>query len=328
MTAMQEPPEPVIEPVIEIDGLTKDYEVGMLKKRRVRALDHLSLTIRRGEIFGFLGPNGAGKTTTLKLLMRLIYPTSGTARILGQPIDDIATHARIGYLPENPYFYDYLSGRELLEYTGALFGLGKSLARQRAAELLDLIGLDGERADRQLRKYSKGMLQRTGIAQALVNDPEIVFMDEPMSGLDPIGRREIRDLLLALRRQNKTIFFSSHILSDVETLCDRAAIMTNGKLLRCGTVEELTMQDETTLEIVAVGADLAAFNAQRAAIASLLSASSTPNGIQIVINDEADIEPTLALIRLCNGHLMSINPKRRTLEDLFANREAKPAQES
>jgi ABC-2 type transport system ATP-binding protein len=323
MTAVQNPSDPVI----EIDGLTKDYEVGLVKKRRVRALDHLSLTIRRGEIFGFLGPNGAGKTTTLKLLMRLIYPTAGTARILGQPIDDVATHARIGYLPENPYFYDYLSGRELLEYTGALFSLNKQQARLRAAELLNMVGLDGERADRQLRKYSKGMLQRIGIAQALVNDPEIVFMDEPMSGLDPIGRREIRDLLLALRRQNKTIFFSSHILSDVETLCDRAAIMTNGKLLRCGTVEELTAQDETTLEIIAVGTDLAAFNAQRQTIASLQSLSSTPNGIQILINDEADIEQTLALIRQCNGHLISINPKRRTLEDIFASTEPKPEQE-
>src|SRR5689334_11515210 len=164
MTAVQNPSDPVI----EIDGLTKDYEVGLFKKRRVRALDQLSLTIHRGEIFGFLGPNGAGKTTTLKLLMRLIYPTAGSARILGQPIADVMTHARIGYLPENPYFYDYLSGRELLEYTGALFGIAKPLARQRAAELLNLVSLDSNRADRQLRKYSKGMLQRIGIAQALV----------------------------------------------------------------------------------------------------------------------------------------------------------------
>lgn len=318
MTALTNPSDTVI----EIDGLTKDYEVGTFKKRRVRALDHLSLTIRRGEIFGFLGPNGAGKTTTLKLLMRLIYPTSGTARILGQPIDDVATHARLGYLPENPYFYDYLSGRELLEYTGALFSLNKPLARRRAAELLNLVGLEGERADRQLRKYSKGMLQRVGIAQALVNDPEVVFMDEPMSGLDPIGRREIRDLLLALRRQNKTIFFSSHILSDVETLCDRAAIMTGGRLLRLGTVEQLTQQDETLLEIVAVGTDLTTFDAHSQTIASLQSVSPTPNGIQILINDEADIEQTIALVRLCKGHLMSINPKRRTLEDIFASSEA------
>lgn len=314
MTATPKSPDPVI----EIDGLTKDYEVGFFKKRRVRALDHLTLAIRRGEIFGFLGPNGAGKTTTLKLLMRLIYPTAGTARILGQPIDDVTTHARLGYLPENPYFYDYLSGRELLQYTGALFGLGKPQARRRTSELLDLVGLAGEQADRQLRKYSKGMLQRIGIAQALVNDPEIVFMDEPMSGLDPIGRREVRDLLLSLRRQNKTIFFSSHILSDVETLCDRAAIMAKGRLLHCGTVQELTAQNETALEIIAAGTDELAFNQQRHTIPSIQAANSTPNGIQILINDEADIEPTLALIRQCNGHLISINPKRRTLEDIFA----------
>jgi ABC-2 type transport system ATP-binding protein len=323
MTAMPDPPETVI----EIDQLTKDYEVGLFRKRRVRALDRLSLSVRRGEIFGFLGPNGAGKTTTLKLLMRLIYPTAGTARILGQPIDDVATHARIGYLPENPYFYDYLSGRELLEYTAALFGLAKPLARRRAAKLLEQVGLDGERADRQLRKYSKGMLQRIGIAQALVNDPEVVFMDEPMSGLDPIGRREIRDLLLALRCQNKTVFFSSHILSDVETLCDRAAIMTGGKLLRCGTVQELTMQDETTLEIVTAGADLEAFNARRQDIASLQSVTPTPNGMQVVISDEADAERAIALIRQCNGHLISINPKRRSLEDIFAGTESNSAPE-
>ncbi len=315
MTAAQTPSDTVI----EITGLTKDYETGLLKKRRVRALDQLTLSVRRGEIFGFLGPNGAGKTTTLKLLMRLIYPTAGTARILGQPIDDVATHARIGYLPENPYFYDYLSGRELLEYTGSLFGLSKAATRERATQLLERVGLDRDRADRQLRKYSKGMLQRVGIAQSLVNDPEVIFMDEPMSGLDPIGRREIRDLLLDLRRQAKTIFFSSHILSDVETLCDRAAIMSAGKLLRCGTVAELTMQDETTLEIVAVGISADTFEPSATAIASLLSVSPTPNGMQLLLKDEADVERVLALIHQHGGHLLSINPKRRALEDIFAN---------
>jgi ABC-2 type transport system ATP-binding protein len=311
-------PESACETVIEITGLTKDYEVELFKKRRVRALDNLTLTVCRGEIFGFLGPNGAGKTTTLKLLMRLIYPTAGTARILGHPIDDVATHARLGYLPENPYFYDYLSGRELLEYTAALFGLGKAAARVRATELLEQVGLDKDRADRQLRKYSKGMLQRIGIAQSLVNDPEVVFMDEPMSGLDPIGRREIRDLLLGLRRQNKTIFFSSHILSDVEMLCDRAAIMTAGKLLRCGTVAELTTQDDTALELVAVGIDYATLEAPAKSLASLLSLSPTPNGVQLIIGDETDVEGALALIHQHGGHLLSINPKRRTLEDIFA----------
>lgn len=304
--------------VIEIDGLTKDYEVGFLKKKKARALDHLTLQVHRGEIFGFLGPNGAGKTTTLKLLMRLIFPTEGTARILGHSIDDVDTRARIGYLPENPYFYDYLSGRELLEYTAALFGMAKKSARQKAVELLEMVGLEPARADRQLRKYSKGMLQRIGIAQALVNDPEVVFLDEPMSGLDPIGRREVRDLLLVLQKQNKTIFFSSHILSDVEALCDRAAILSQGKLLRCGTVQELTGNEDSSLEVVAVGIDMPALNRLSQSITSLMSATSTPNGVHLVLSDESEVDATLAIVRQCGGKLVSINPKRRSLEDIFS----------
>ncbi len=287
------------ETVIEIEGLTKDYEVGFLKKKSVRALDGLSLEVRKGEIFGFLGPNGAGKTTTLKLLMRLIYPTSGTARILGQPIQHADTRSRIGYLPENPYFYDYLSGRELLEQ----------------------VGLGDSRADRQLRKYSKGMLQRIGIAQALVNDPEVVFMDEPMSGLDPLGRREVRDLLLSLRNQGKTIFFSSHILSDVEALCDRAAILRKGKLIGCGTVEELTRDKASALEVIAVGLDHSLFERLSGQSDHLLSITSTPNGVHLVIGDESRVEETLNLIRRCGGKLVSINPKRKSLEDLFSRTE-------
>lgn len=310
-----------LDPVIEIRKLTKDYEVGFLKKQKVRALDHLTLQVYRGEIFGFLGPNGAGKTTTLKLLMRLIYPTTGTARILGHPIDDVSTRARIGYLPENPYFYDYLSGRELLLYTAALFGLTKSEARTRASELLSQVGLEPERANRQLRKYSKGMLQRIGIAQALVNDPEVVFLDEPMSGLDPLGRREVRDLLLALRQQHKTVFFSSHILSDIEALCDRAAILTRGKLLRCGTMQELTDQHDAALEVVAIGLEADSLPQFTASLPSLISATTTPNGAQFVLHDEREIEALLALIRQGGGHLVSINPKRRSLEDVFADPE-------
>jgi ABC-2 type transport system ATP-binding protein len=307
--------------VVEINQLTKDYEIGFLKKRKVRALDHLSLEVGQGEIFGFLGPNGAGKTTTLKLLMRLIYPTEGAAKILGQPIEDVATRSRIGYLPENPYFYDYLSGRELLEYTAALFGLPNEVARARGRELLALVGLDSDGADRQLRKYSKGMLQRIGIAQALVNDPEIVFMDEPMSGLDPIGRREVRDLLLSLRTQGKTVFFSSHILSDVEALCDRAAILRRGKLVRCGTVLELTGIDDSALEIVAIGIEPAALARFSHTVSSLQSATATPNGVHLVLGDEADIDGTLALIHQCGGRLVSINPRRVSLEDVFAGAE-------
>ena len=307
--------------VIEINNLTKDYEVGFLKKKRVRALDDLSLEVKRGEIFGFLGPNGAGKTTTLKLLMQLIYPTSGSARILGHSIADVSTRARIGYLPENPYFYDYLSGRELLEYTAALFGIPTREAGVRNNELLGQVGLDADRANRQLRKYSKGMLQRIGIAQALVNDPEIVFMDEPMSGLDPIGRREVRDLLLSLRQQGKTIFFSSHILSDVEALCDRAAILTRGKLVRCGTVDELTGVRDSAMEILATGISASELGRFSAAISSLESATATPNGVHLVLGDPGAIDEALALIRECSGKLVSINPRRASLEDLFAEAE-------
>lgn len=307
--------------VIDIIDLTKDYEVGFLKKRKVRALDQLNLEVRRGEIFGFLGPNGAGKTTTLKLLMRLIYPTHGSACILGHPVDDVSTRARVGYLPENPYFYDYLSGRELLEYTAALFGIPAEQARVRGTELLGVVGLDSDRANRQLRKYSKGMLQRIGIAQALVNDPEIVFMDEPMSGLDPIGRREVRDLLLSLRAQGKTVFFSSHILSDVEALCDRAAILSRGKLVRCGTVHELTDIEDAAVEVVALGIDSSALDRFSQTVSSLQSASATPNGVHLVLGDEGEIDDTLALIRECGGKLVSVNPRRASLEDIFADSE-------
>lgn len=303
--------------VIELTQLTKDYETGFLRKKRVRALDHLSLEVRRGEIFGFLGPNGAGKTTTLKLLMRLIYPTSGSARILGRAIDDVETHSRIGYLPENPYFYDYLTGRELLDYTAALFGMPRDVTATRGQELLALVGLDSSRANRQLRKYSKGMLQRIGIAQALVNDPEVVFLDEPMSGLDPIGRREVRDLLLSLREQGKTVFFSSHILSDVEALCDRAAILSRGKLHRCGTVQQLTGSGDSAFEVVAVGINPSALG-RFSEIASLQSATATPNGVHLVLSDDRGVDDALALIRDCAGSLVSVNPRRVSLEDLFA----------
>src|SRR5437868_11526669 len=216
--------------VVEIENLTKDYEVGFWRKRKVRALDGLTLQVEGGEIFGFLGANGAGKSTTMKLLMRLIYPTAGRAAILGRDISDVSMHARIGYLPEHPYFYDYLTARELLEYCAELFGYPRPDCRQRAEDLLTLVRLDEQSWDKQLRKFSKGMLQRVGLAQALVNEPEIVFLDEPMSGLDPVGRREIRDLIASLRQTGTTVFLCSHILADIEVLCDRAAILQRGRL--------------------------------------------------------------------------------------------------
>ena len=309
------------EVVIDIQDLTKDYKLGFVKKRSVRALDHLTLQVRRGEIFGFLGPNGAGKTTTLKLLMSLIFPTGGSARILGQPIDHVGTRSRIGYLRENPYFYDYLSGRELLRYTAALFSIPPKKAEDRANELIKLVGLDEEAAGRQLRKYSKGMLQRIGIAQALVNDPEIVFMDEPMSGLDPIGRREVRDLLLSLREQGKTVFFSSHILSDVELLCDRAGILRRGSLVRCGSMQEMTENQGANVEVIAVGLDISRVTAFLGSLDSVHSIVESHNGIRLLLQNESSVDGALSLIRQAGGRLVSVNPQRASLEDIFSGTE-------
>src|SRR3954454_5928711 len=225
-------------PAIRMDALTKDYAVGFWRKRPYRALDQLTLDIGSGEVFGFLGPNGAGKTTTLKLLMQLIFPTSGSAEILGRPVGDVGARRRIGYLPENPYFYDYLTAEELLHYFGRLFGLSGPDRRRRVDSLLDRVGIAGERR-LQLRKFSKGMLQRVGIAQALLNDPEVIFLDEPMSGLDPIGRRDVRSLILDLRDQGRTVFFSSHILADAEALCRRVAVVAGGRLAASGTLTDI-----------------------------------------------------------------------------------------
>src|SRR6187397_1417790 len=218
--------------------LTKDYAIGFWRKRPYLALDRLSLEVEAGEVFGFLGPNGAGKTTTLKLLMQLVYPTSGRAELLGKPIGDLSAKRRIGYLPENPYFYDHLSAEELLRYFAGLFGYRGADARRRVEGLLDEVGIGAERK-LQLRKFSKGMLQRVGIAQALINDPELVIFDEPMSGLDPLGRREVRSLILGLRDRGCTVFFSSHVLSDAEALCSRVGIVARGRLMTTGRLTDM-----------------------------------------------------------------------------------------
>lgn len=304
--------------VVEIENLTKDYEVGFWRKRKVRALDGLTLSVEGGEIFGFLGANGAGKTTTLKLLMRLIYPTEGLARILGRDINDTGMHARIGYLPENPYFYDYLTARELLEYFAELFGYDKTARRQRAAELLAQVQLDEKSWDKQLRKFSKGMLQRVGLAQAIINDPEIVFLDEPMSGLDPVGRREVRDLIAGLRARGKTVFMCSHILSDIEVLCDRVAIMRSGKLAETGRLEELRARagESGRVEILAAGTDAETI---LQAMPVLKDAHITPTtvGARIEVADEKDVDAALAALRQAGGRLVSVQPVRQSLEELF-----------
>jgi ABC-2 type transport system ATP-binding protein len=308
-------------PVIEIENLSKDYETGFWKKRRVRALDRLSLTVGAGETFGFLGPNGAGKTTTLKILMRLMFPTEGRARILGHDIADRRMHARIGYLPERPYFYDYLTPREFMEYCAELFGFQKDARRRRAEELLALVHLEEKSWDKQMRKLSKGMLQRVGLAQALINDPEILFLDEPMSGLDPIGRREVRDLIAAQRARGATVFFSSHILSDIEVLCDRAAILRGGRLDHIGTLEELRARGGSgRMEITFAG------DSSRLAMAFKVieeaHTTPTPGGVRVEIEREQDVDAVIARARDAGARLVAVNSIGGSLEELFMNAES------
>ena len=308
---------------IEIDNLTKDYELGFWRKRKVRALDGLSLTVEEGEIFGFLGANGAGKSTTMKLLMRLIYPTAGEARINGRGIEDISMHARIGYLPEHPYFYDYLTAREFLEYCAELFGYTRRDCRERAATLLSAVRLEEKSWDKQLRKFSKGMLQRVGLAQALVNDPSIVFLDEPMSGLDPIGRREVRDLIASLRTKGTTVFFCSHILADIEVLCDRAAILQHGRLAHIGRLEELRMAagDTRAMEIIISSAGGANLESLKSEMEQLAGArlTPTPGGARLEVASEGDVDAALRAVRAAGASLVSIQPVGNPLEELFTN---------
>jgi len=302
-------------PVVEIHNLTKDYEVGFFRKRKVRALDGLSLSVNANEIFGFLGANGAGKTTTLKLLMRLIFPSSGTARILGHDIDDVRMHQRIGYVPENPYFYDYLTARELLEYCGQIFGQDASERKKRAATLLSRVRLDEKKWDTQLRKFSKGMLQRVALAQSLINDPEVVFLDEPMSGLDPVGRREVRDLIAALRDEGKTVFMCSHILSDIEVLCDRVAILKRGQLAQVGYLDELRRTNEgpNRMEVMATGTDAETLKEHLPET----EIAPTPRGLRIEVSSEDEIDRVLAGLRKVGGKVVSVQPVKQSLEELF-----------
>lgn len=303
---------------VEIENLTKDYEVGFWRKRKVRALDGLSLTVSQGEIFGFLGANGAGKTTTLKLLMTLIFPTDGGARILGHDIGETSMHSRIGYLPENPYFYDYLTALEFLNFCGQIFGFSKSERSSRAKNLLARVRLNENNWNTQLRKFSKGMLQRVGLAQALINDPEVVFLDEPMSGLDPIGRREVRDLISTLRQEGKTVFLCSHILSDIEVLCDRVAILKGGRLAHVGYLDELRQQvaGRDTVEVVVSGTDEVTLKPHLPK-GNEFRISSTPAGLRIEVTDERDVDQVITALRKVSGKLVSVQPLRQSLEDLF-----------
>jgi len=298
---------------VETVDLIKDYLEGFWHKRPKRALDCLNLCVERGEIFGLLGPNGAGKTTTLKVLLRLIFPSSGTARILGKDIADVSVHHRIGYLPEQPYFYDHLTAEEFLNFAGELFGLPASERRRRVASLLERVGIEESR-NVPLRKFSKGMLQRVGIAQALINDPELVFLDEPMSGLDPLGRREVRDLILELRATGKTVFFSTHILSDAESLCDRVAILHRGRLQGCGELRKILALGVSSTEII--------LEDPRPAVLKELdryapSAVKTGERLRLEIPSELDVPKVLEIALRHHTKIVSVNPVKKSLEDYF-----------
>ena len=304
--------------IVEIENLSKDYETGFWKKKKIRALDDLTLSVGSGQIFGFLGGNGAGKTTTIKILMTLLFPTSGSARILGHDISDTAMHSRIGYCPENPYFYDYLTARELMNYFGELFGIDSVKRKQKTEELLAKVGLEEKDWNKQLRKFSKGMLQRVGLAQSLINDPELVFLDEPMSGLDPIGRREIRELIAGLREKGTTVFMSTHILSDVETLCDEVAILRGGKLAATGNLTDLleSESEHRSFEISVRGASSEAIQNNLNGLAGAV-VRTKGSGVGIEVLNENDIDAVLKAVQASGGHLASVQSVKQSLEELF-----------
>ncbi len=294
---------------VETYELRKTYRTGFWHNQKVASLKGCTLQVYRGETFGLLGPNGAGKTTLLKTLLGIARPSGGRGLLLGKPLGDRATKQRVGYLPENPYFYDYLTGWEILKFTAGLFGVPSSVQRQRIPDLLDLVGLAQSAAKKkQLRQYSKGMLQRIGMAQALINDPELVFFDEPMSGLDPMGRYQIREIILSLKKQGKTIFFNSHVLSDVEQICDRVAILAQGELIALGSLDSLLGSDSAYYVKVRGGNP----DVLRNRIAQMEFKDGCWQGQ--LLGSPQDFIASLSLL---NAQLVSLDLKRASLEEFF-----------
>jgi len=299
---------------IVIEGLTKTFWSGWPGRPSVTVLDGLTLSIEQGQIYGFLGPNGSGKTTTLKILLGLMHATTGRVEVLGKPAGNVMVRKRIGFLPESPYFYDYLTAEEFLNFYGHLAGLDRVELNKRVTHLLEIVGLVDART-RQLRKFSKGMLQRIGLAQALIHDPELVILDEPMSGLDPVGRKQVRDLILGLRDQGKTVFFSTHIIPDVEMICDRVGVLAKGKLLTTGRVEELVTRGHTqSVEIVCQGIKADGIPAITSAATRVLQRGQHS---LIMLPGPDRLEETLAVIRAQGGTLISVTPQKGSLEELF-----------
>ena len=303
-------PEP--ETVLAVDDLHKVFRIGFLRKRVV-AVDGASFAVKRGEIFGLLGPNGAGKTTTIKTILRLIFPTSGAIRIFGRPPDDREAAARIGYMPENPYVYQYLKPLEFLDLCGRLVGISSSERRRRADTMIDKVGLR-HAVDRPIGRFSKGMMQRIGLAQALLHDPELLILDEPMSGLDPIGRKEIRDVLLEQRNQGKTLLFTSHILSDVEMLCDRVVIMQKGRIASEGEIHDLLESAIQRVEIRLNGATPTLKNALRAKATVV---EDSDGRLTLRVEGEDAVSEILRISGAAGARLEALIPERQTLEGLF-----------
>jgi ABC-2 type transport system ATP-binding protein len=301
--------------VLRADGLAKTFRLGFLRKR-IEAVREATFDVQRGEIFGYLGPNGSGKTTTLKMLMGLVFPTRGRAEVLGRPVPNREAKRRLGYLPESPYFYEYLAPEEFLDLVGALCDVPRAIRRERAAKLIARVGLEQARG-RPLRKFSKGMLQRIGIAQALMGDPELVVLDEPMTGLDPLGRKEIRDLMLELRREGRTVVYSTHILPDVEMTCDRVAMIFAGRIRSVGPLAELL-----TARLLSTEVCLSPGAGTLPPLPAGATTRQSPDGLLVDLPEGTDVDACLRAVLAGGCHVLSVTPRRESLEDLFLRQAA------
>jgi len=294
---------------IRIDSLKKEFRLGFIPKTRP-ILNGITFSVREGEIFGYLGPNGAGKTTTIKCLLDLIHPDAGTIEIFGRSHLSPRSRQSLGFLPENPYFYDYLTATEFLAFTADLFGLDRAEKAGRIARLLKLVGLE-RAADLPLRKFSRGMLQRAGLAQALINDPRLVILDEPLGGMDPLGRKEIRDIIVRFKAEGKTVFFTSHILQDIEMICDRVAIIVGGRIVKEGGLRDLVSEKVLFTELTVSGIPPEAF----AGLGESVSAQG--DRVLLKVYDEGRVDEVLDLVHDRKGRLVSLSPRTESLEDIF-----------